>query len=418
MSQNPTASSLERTKVCTGSAVLPCTSHGRDSNPFADAGTGLHAYIMLAKERGREFALAQIPEDAKWKERAELIDLEQIPHGDFEVAYSFDVIAQEARELGRHIGRNYGNLFDTEIPGTADIVWQDDGTLTVDDIKTGHDPVTPPGKNLQVGHNVVSALLTTPPEERSRIRKLRTGIVTIGPDGEVFIDRAEIDSFRFDEIVEDMRSIWNGVQEARVRYIETGHVDVRPVPRLCRYCPCVLACPAHVDAVKSFRQVLTDPAAAKEQAAALETLELADVGTVGVMLDLAETHLAQIRAAYRNIVTARGPVPRPDGTESYALDVSTDRVDTDAAIVLLTKTGIDPAEIEKRIERKLAKGEIVELLKIHANAKADAQEKPLGKKQRSSFVNDWIEKATREMREARALKVGGHTQIRERKAKP
>lgn len=130
MSVALSASSLWRVALCPASATLP-----RKERAYPDAKRG---HAKHAKLR------ASLP-----------------PEAIGEIAFAYDVLAERAREVGRDIGRDYGPLADSEIPGTADVLLVESDHVRVTDWKTGNPQVsahTPsPESNLQLALLAVSA---------------------------------------------------------------------------------------------------------------------------------------------------------------------------------------------------------------------------------------------------------------------
>lgn len=203
------ASSLWRVAACPASVVLPQV---RKAYADAEAGTRAHA------------ALEATP-----------------PPGSFpEVAYAYDVLTERAREVGRSIGRNYGELADSEIPGTADLVTVQPDHVLVEDWKSGIGyRVSPPASNLQLMHNgMCAALVQGKPRAIVQIVYLKSGEV---------LD-AEWDIFDFPAIKARLRDIWTRVQQARAAWAEGPKALVATDliadgEWQCWRCPAVKACP-------------------------------------------------------------------------------------------------------------------------------------------------------------------------------
>lgn len=164
-----TASSLWRAEPCPASAVLPAV---RREYKDAQDGTRAHAALEAAP-----------------------------PPGSFaEVAFAYNVLSGEAREVGRSIGRNYGVLAEGEIPGTADLVTVQPDHVLVDDYKSGVGYLVPPlPGNPQLQHNsMCAALVYDKPRAIAQLVYLKTGEVK----------DAAYDCFDFAAISLRLRTIW------------------------------------------------------------------------------------------------------------------------------------------------------------------------------------------------------------------
>lgn len=196
------ASSLWRAKRCPAFAVL---QHKTEKYADAEAGTATHA------------------------------EMEKVPPAgaNAEVAFAYDVLTRKAREIGRSIGREYGSLADSEIPGTADVLHVQGDHVLIQDYKSGngyaeqlagvHDQ---PGNNLQLQHNALCAAKVYGKEKAFvEVIYLRTGEVK----------DAAFDAFDLDAIAARLRSIWESTQN--------NPKPVRDRGVQCWRCPAKKACP-------------------------------------------------------------------------------------------------------------------------------------------------------------------------------
>jgi hypothetical protein len=170
-----TASSLWRAEPCPASAVLPA-----EKREYKDAKAGQRAHA----------ALEAAP-----------------PPGSFsEVAFAYNVLSGEAREVGRNIGRAYGKLERGEIPGTLDLLTVQPDHVLVDDYKSGHGYLVPPlPGNVQLQHNALcAATVYEKPKAIVQIIYLKTGEVK----------DAAFDVFDFAAIGERLRRIWDRAELA------------------------------------------------------------------------------------------------------------------------------------------------------------------------------------------------------------
>lgn len=176
-----TASALWRAEPCPASVVLPA-----ERREYKDAkdGTRIHADHEAAPPPG---AAA-------------------------EVAFAYNVLSGEAREVGRSIGRNYGQLAREEIPGTTDRMYVMDDHVLVEDLKSGNGYAEQlagvfdkPEDNAQLQHNsLCAALVYDKPLALTQVIYLKTGEVK----------DAKFDAFDFAAIRIRLRAIWERSTQA------------------------------------------------------------------------------------------------------------------------------------------------------------------------------------------------------------
>lgn len=191
-----TASNLWRAAECPASVTLPWAR-----KEYADAARG-------QKEHAR-------------------LEANPPPGSIPEVAFAFNVLSGRAREVGRSIGREYGELAEGEIPGTTDLITPEQDHLLVTDFKTGAGfRVKHPTENLQLQHNAICAMAVYgKPRAILQIIFTRTGEV---------LD-AELDIFDVAEVRERLRAIWEACREPEPA--------VNPGEYQCWRCPAMKACP-------------------------------------------------------------------------------------------------------------------------------------------------------------------------------
>src|SRR5262245_58185755 len=105
--------------LCLGSAILP---RSRSTNVYTEHGSAGHAFLLDVHRIGRANALAKV--DEKYREAFALIDTGRLPVDAVyaaEVAFAFDVMTGQGRELHRKGDRDYSMCVPTEIPGTIDV---------------------------------------------------------------------------------------------------------------------------------------------------------------------------------------------------------------------------------------------------------------------------------------------------------
>jgi hypothetical protein len=139
------ASKLHRTIRCPASNLLPQVAELSEKVIVAgNRGTALHRYLQLAPESEEE-ALAAIPE--QYHAEARTIPLSacagtRTPPELREVAMVHNLETEECRQVICK-DREYGELADEDIPGTADVVIVGFRTAEIWDYKTGSYPVQP-----------------------------------------------------------------------------------------------------------------------------------------------------------------------------------------------------------------------------------------------------------------------------------
>ena len=113
------ASKLELLERCPAAGALPVV--WEESTDAQLAGTARHRYLQRAREVGPVEALAEIPLDAPWRGQCEAIPLDEVPDGEHELAYAYDVEADTARCLGPWLDRAYATT-DAEVSGTLEVL--------------------------------------------------------------------------------------------------------------------------------------------------------------------------------------------------------------------------------------------------------------------------------------------------------
>lgn len=113
-------SAFERMAHCPSSAALP---HANHETVYSSRGTAIHEFLENVNRLGRDEALSLV--DAEWRQACEALNLEGLD-GKLslaaEVALAYDFETDTARELGRGVGRKYGDVKESELPSTLDVV--------------------------------------------------------------------------------------------------------------------------------------------------------------------------------------------------------------------------------------------------------------------------------------------------------
>jgi hypothetical protein len=232
--------------ICTPSFALPAVSRVASSTGELSRGRQVHAYLESVM-RGKDpvEALASIP-DAH-RDWCAGIDLAQLPHGEPEVAYAWDVRTGLARRLeGTH--RDYSDASEWEICGTADLVVPGDhangNVPTVVDWKSAVWDLDLDASRFQLSFYAlcVASLMGA--------TEVRCGIGEIDRDGGVYWHRFDLDVDALNDLSETIRGIHSRVRAVRRKYESLPAAD-RPywTPDVtmgahCARCPSWRYCPA------------------------------------------------------------------------------------------------------------------------------------------------------------------------------
>lgn len=153
-----------------------------------------------------------------------------------EEAYAYDVVTQQCRILGVDINREYGELGDAEIPGTADLIYIENGVLCVDDWKTGSPEfVETVSENSQLQFLGLCAV---------RARGW-TGLVRLGV---VYVRERGCYPERHLTSADELMRFGSHLQ---LLYIQTPDASANAGEH-CRFCPARGGCPATTATMKEF----------------------------------------------------------------------------------------------------------------------------------------------------------------------
>lgn len=297
-----TGSGFERAEKCPPSTFLPHVKS--DPSVNAKAGAAVHRYLCLVSEVGAEAALELV--DKEFRHICEAIDLSTLPHASpegwaFEVAFAWDPARDTARELYRGSGeRDYKDVEEHEVPGTADVVGlSDEDTVVVLDLKNGWRRLGAPGESLQLGFYAVAAARTT------GATRAIVGWVRLA-DGTPKYEWAELDAIDLDAMAERLKSVLERAAKekagATLKSLELHEGDH------CTYCPASLQCPAKVTLL---RELLTLPEQPK-------VIPKEQVGAMLERLWLGKEVLERTEKMLEEYVRAN-PTKLPSTGETYAL---------------------------------------------------------------------------------------------------
>lgn len=225
----PTMSAHPRTMRCPASHALPHEPYS--TSEAAERGTALHQYLQGG-------ALEDVPE--QWRAEASQIRGGQAPSGATEVAFAYDPWTCQARELGRDMGRRYGQT-DSEFAGAADwhhVEFENGSSVVhVQDLKTGRSYVPPDSPQL------LSLALAACVVYGAR-RAVLT-ILTLRDDGSIHPTTMHADSMVLRAHAVALRHMADkirAVQDALAWQREIPHDTITEGP-WCHYCPARAACP-------------------------------------------------------------------------------------------------------------------------------------------------------------------------------
>lgn len=332
----PTASKLGLLERCPAAGALPAV--WTEATDDMRAGTARHRFIQRSREIGREEALAEVPADAPWRAQCEALELDELPAGDHEIAYTYDVAADTARCLGPWLDRAY-EVTATEISGTADLIAPPSAERPrwlVIDFK-GEEEVEPAGGNLQLGFFALClARLHGVDEVDVAIGYLRHG-------GGIRWDRATLGPFDLEAVAARLSAIAGAIDAARAVVADGGTPDVS-MGLHCRRCPALIACPAQVAAARALL-------AAPPTNEAMAQASAEDAGAAWVQVKV----LTELADRLRAVLAARAEVaglPLPEGARLVPVEtVRRTLLIEKAEPVLRARFG---AQLDELIERSLS----------------------------------------------------------------
>lgn len=294
-----TGSGFERAEKCPPSTFLPHVKS--DPSVNAKVGAAVHRYLCLVSEVGAEAALELV--DKEFRHICEAIDLSTLPHASpegwaFEVAFAWDPTRDTARELYRGSGeRNYEDVEEHEVPGTADVIGlSDEETVVVLDLKNGWRRLGAPAESLQLGFYAVAAARTT------GATRAIVGWVRLA-DGTPKYEWAELDAIDLDAMAERLKAVLAAAADAadasKIELHEGDH---------CTYCPAFLQCPAKVTLLRELLALPEQP----------KVIPKEQVGAMLERLWLGKEVLERTEKMLEEYVRAH-PTKLPSTGETYAL---------------------------------------------------------------------------------------------------
>jgi len=297
--------------ACPASCILPRV---QTETEYSEAGSAVADFIAEARTVGRDKALERV--DEEHRPFCEAIDLDAIPAGaESEVALAWDYRTEVGRVLGRKLSRQYPPTAPTELKGTADRIGVDGATVVVEDDKTG--------------------LKYRPARESWQLRALALyGARTVGAsgarvamayrrdDGNAYYDRAEFDALDLADFASELRQLVGRIdRDARI-FKAGGVPDLRPSEDTCRFCECVVYCPAHTALARSM---LSDLCVVHDHLDALTAEQAADVWE---RVKMVRKLVLAVEEGVRQVARAiPGGIRLPSGKVLRETDTSREEVD-------------------------------------------------------------------------------------------
>lgn len=346
----PTASSLDLAAACPASHVLPQI---RTTTEAMLRGTAVHHFLEQMPQVGRDRALAEVPDEHR--ALCEAIDPAEVPEGDREIAYAWNVDTGEVRRLGHIEHRAYPRLEGRWIFGTADVVSVDHGsfvcpecgpcvaadedgccaTCGVDIVSTPpsvqvldykvtdvpHDEqglLNPTRRSLQLRVLALMVMRHFNAEAERRggegVEVVESAHLRVTSSGRIEPDRATLGFFDWPVIEEEVRQVLSRVQ--------AEHAEATPGPH-CGLCPCIARCPATTALISTVGQMNPEPE------------DWTDPGIAWLWLQQAEALVRALRAELMRRA-AVAPIPLPDGSVLASVEELRERLDPRVVWAVLT----------------------------------------------------------------------------------
>lgn len=289
---------------------------------WAGFGSGVHAFRVSARNAGRDAALAEIPEDADWRNVCEQLDLDRFPSTSrLERAWAWNQDTEQSVCVGENIGRAYPAEYQ-RAPwwiGTSDedaeIVEDGERAVFVSDLKTGWAPQGPAELHRQL------RFLALARARFAGVDRAVTMLVTPRDDGKLFYWSANLDGFDLDNIADEHRALSASLARAAERHARGERLNVTEGDH-CHYCPAYKSCWAKSSLVESGLRVIEPGVAALVTLA--ETPEgRAQIGALYEMADEQKKILDKMRAAIKGLAAnLPSGVPLPSGKVLREVEVA------------------------------------------------------------------------------------------------
>ncbi len=249
---HPTGSRLDCVGRCPPAAALPqIESFDEDEkNDPRAKGVGVHRFLELCAEVGRDAALAEL--DDEWRPLCAEIDLAKLTRQlkcSTEVALAYNWRDDTARRLFPIERRAYEIDESCEVAMRLDLVGVSDDAVYIGDYKGPHAWLPRPQDSYQLGTGAVAAarLFDRPRAHLEYIRIL--------DDGSPLKFDAELGAIGLESSAERVRASMHAVELVRAAIAAGQTPNVTEGP-WCRYCNARAHCPAKTAII---RQLATDP---------------------------------------------------------------------------------------------------------------------------------------------------------------
>jgi len=271
-----------------------------------------------------------------------------------EVPFAWNVKTGAVRKLPRAEHRDYGDLEDYEVPGTADAVLVDAATVTVYDWKTGRANVEPPATNPQLAFlgGAAMSLYGTPHAE--------VGIVKVSEDGVLSADHT-MDTFDTIAIRAEVLGMVEKIPKA----------EPKPGP-WCQFCPAKGTCPA---TTSSVAEIVSAASLVRRPTMSLEIADNDHAAGMLTAIDGVEAFISELKKRLRDYADLNGGIEMPDGTVWAKSEVTTERPDLETPEAMGVITGNGWA---KALEHKVTWSAIKRLYGAAAEKAARDQLRQIG----------------------------------------
>lgn len=270
--------------ACVGSVVLP---HVRSRpGPAARRGTVIHKFLEDAATIGRVPALEKITDETT-RNLCGAIDISLFPeYLTPEVTFEYDALNSVGRVIHIDKPRDYPYTAHC-FYGTADMVGvsEDGKTVIILDVKTGQHLSDHASENWQLRSLAVAAA------DAYKCTNARVTLAYIDKFGQVEFESADFTSLDLSDYAEELAWLDQCVVKASEDIASGYYIDLH-VGDHCTWCPALLCCPAHLDALKSLD---ADVAVTRGE------LEALAPETLGMLYDKLSTSKAILESATDSI---------------------------------------------------------------------------------------------------------------------
>jgi hypothetical protein len=380
----PSGSKIHRFWRCTASAILPQdTNEDRDAKhePARGRGKDVHRFLerigqlraeqpdgQLAERRDK--ALSELPRSVATGNPVHdriymlcaALDLERLPaHLATEVAYCWDVLTGDVRELGRNLGHRDYHLLEnppseTEVPFTLDAIGAASIPLPtgrtirrgyVGDYKLGHTRYPRPG---DFGQTLLGAIGI---RRLHNLDEVVVELIFIDEDGDHYTVRDNLDSWDLDTFERELGGAFDSIPQLEADYQAGRGLPLHEGPH-CAHCNAYKHCDAKTALMRAMPAELVRLGMRQGGNAELEfTPGAITRRNAAVMYQALEAIEALIKRGKAEICEMgyQEPIPLDDGRIIEPRETRRRSISGPvAATVLQARWG--PEEVKKRIELK------------------------------------------------------------------